>query len=67
MASDYKEIEAVSVASNHGIANLPGKKKDCIVCSDQNNPAMVAKKSRTVCSKRDQGVHAKCYLKHKCL
>ena len=43
MGSDYKEIEAVSVASNHGIANLPGKKKDCIVCSDQNNPAMVAK------------------------
>ena len=27
MASDYKEIEAVRVASNYGIANLPGKKK----------------------------------------
>ena len=35
LASDYKEIEAVSVASNKDIANLPGKKEnDCIICSD---------------------------------
>ena len=27
LASNYKEIEAVSVARNQGIANLPGKKK----------------------------------------
>ena len=35
LVSDYKETEAVSVARNHGAANLPGKKeKDYIVCSD---------------------------------
>ena len=27
LASDYKEIEAISVARNQGIANLPGKKE----------------------------------------
>ena len=53
---------------NQGIANLPGKKeKDCIVCSDRNNPAIGCKRSRTVCTKCDKGVHAKCSLKHKCL
>ena len=46
-----QEIEAVSVARNQGIANLPGKKeKDCIVCSDRNNPAIGCKRSRTVCT-----------------
>ena len=35
LASDYKENEAVSVASNQGIVNLPGKKeKDFMVCSN---------------------------------
>ena len=67
MASDYKEIEAVSVASNHGIANLPGKKKGLYSLFRSKQPSHGCKKSRTVCSKRDQGVHAKCYLKHKCL
>ena len=68
LASDYKEIMAFSVASNHGIANLPGKKeKDCIVCSNWNNPAIGRKRSRTVCTKCAKGVHAKCSLKHKYL
>ena len=68
LASDYKEIEAVSVSRNQDIRNLPGKKeKDCIVCSDRNNPAIGRKRSRTVCTKCDKGVHAKRSLKHKCL
>ena len=68
LASDYKEIEAVSVSRNQDIRNLPGKKeKDCIVCSDRNNPANGRKRSRTVCTKCDKGVHAKCSLKYKCL
>ena len=68
LASDYKEIEAVSVSRNQDIRNLPGKKeKDCIVCSDRNNPAIGQKRSRTVCTKCDKGVHTNCSLKHKCL
>ena len=44
LVSDYKETEAVSVARNQGIANLPGKKeKDCIVCSERNNKPLVTK------------------------
>ena len=44
LVSDYKETEAVSVARNQGIANLPGKKeKDCIVCSEWNNKPLVTK------------------------
>ena len=59
LVSDYKETEAVSVARNQGIGNLPGKKeKDCIVYSDQNNPAIGRKRSRTVYTKYDKGVHA---------
>ena len=59
LVSDYKETEAVSVARNQGIANLPGKKeKDCIAYSDQNNPAIDRKRSRTVCEKYDKGAHA---------
>ena len=66
LVSDYKETEAVSVARVQGIANLPGKKeKDCIVCSDLNNPAIGHKRSRTVCTKCDKGAYAKCSLKHK--
>ena len=45
LVSDYKETEAVSVARNQSIANVPGKKeKDCIVYSDGNNPAIGRKK-----------------------
>ena len=59
LVSDYKETVAVSVARNQDIANLPGKKeKYCIVCSDRNNPAIGQKRSRTVCTKCDKGVHA---------
>ena len=59
LVADYKETEAVSVARNQGIGNLPGKKeKDCIVYSDQNNPAIGRKRSRTVYTKYDKGVHA---------
>ena len=37
LASDYKEIVAVSVASNKGIANLTRKKENnTIICSDWN-------------------------------
>ena len=68
LVSDYKETEAVSVARNHGTANLPGKKeKDYIVCSDWNNPSIGHQRSRAVRTKCHQGVHANCFLKYQCL
>ena len=68
LVSDYKETEAFSVARNQGIANVPGKKeKDCIVCSNRSNPVIGHKRPRTVCTKCNKGVHAKCSLKEKCL
>ena len=35
LATDYKEIEAVSVASNKDIANFPGKKMHSLIQSKQ--------------------------------
>ena len=47
VASDYKEIEAFSVASSKDIYCIFTweKRIDCIVCSDRNNPAIGCKRS----------------------
>ena len=69
LASESKAIVGDPVeppSATKKLRHLPGRKeRECVVCSDQKNNAH--RRSRAVCSSCQKGVHALCFLKHKCL
>ncbi|KAG8276049.1 hypothetical protein J6590_073203 [Homalodisca vitripennis] len=52
-------------SANFGLRKLPEKKETlCRMCSGDNHPEGKKRRSRTVCVKCGQGVHAECLVKH---
>ena len=69
LASESKAIVGDPVqptSASKKLTQLPGRKeRECAVCSDQKNNTR--RRSRTVCSLCQKGVHVLCFQRHKCL
>lgn len=68
LAEEQIAIRAAAAAAHAGrrrIVKLPGnKERECVVCSDPKGAGR--KRSRTVCSQCDRGLHGECQHLHKC-
>ena len=70
VASEYKNIifeRQSSQQTSSGIKTLPGQKRKIVVFAlIIKKPEIGCKRTRTICSKCDKGLHGTCLSKHKC-